>query len=193
MKIKYNQRIGDNTIEPTGQLHKTPKLTDQMSPSFLSSQEYVSAKFKNIVDSFTSNGFEFIKSAVILKSGQPITYYIMHAFHTSLECLDAQGCTFFYIDGMSNPVLTEVFFESGLEFSKIYQENLARVGKPGMTFQPLTIHEISIQPACTIDFFPIFGVRWGGAGYFVSERLKDELLAQKCTGIIFRELNEPYP
>ena len=52
------------------------------------------------------------------------------------------------------------------------------------------INHIEVDENLAPDFFSLTSVLDGGIGFFVSEKLKFEIEAAGCTGILFKALNE---
>jgi hypothetical protein len=72
------------------------------------------------------------------------------------------------------------------------QKDAISVGYP--KHRPLVIKKISFKVDGKIcDFFSIAGMIYGGYGFFVSGKVKDEIQNTGCTGIVFKEPNEKYP
>jgi hypothetical protein len=82
-------------------------------------------------------------------------------------------------------------FESIEEYIKGYLKNkqdAISIGYPN--FRPLFLKKLAIKRDTSIEFFALSGVS-GGIGFYVSERLKEVIEKAGCTGIVFKELNEP--
>lgn len=59
--------------------------------------------------------------------------------------------------------------------------------------QFIQIDKVFFKENLDVDFFALRNVGKSGTGYFVSERLKDKIEKEGCTGIVFKEPNEIYP
>lgn len=193
-RLLFNQQINPDTIIPQGKMHNKAKLTDLMSVSFLSNQFFVSDKLKNIFQEFNIEGVQFAKSSIYSKSGTRMNFNIIHPYFSNIACLDVRRSEFYFTNIMVNKYISQIQFTSIDEYLRAYKKNQAdapRVGFPN--FQPLVIKTISFIPDCSLDLFSVFGINYGGVGYFVSERLKQKVLEEKCTGVIFKDINECYP
>jgi hypothetical protein len=56
----------------------------------------------------------------------------------------------------------------------------------------LCIQNIKFNEQKKIDFFTIQPV-YGGTGFFISEKLKEQFEKENCSGMVFTEPNERYP
>lgn len=190
----YRNKMDKNTIIPKGHLHKKAKLTDLMSVSFCSGELFLSDKLRIIMEGFKAVGIQFAATEIIIKTGERLKSNIIHPFESEYSFIDAKNSTFHYTNSMGDGLLREIKIVSGNEYLLAQIKNRVIVAKiETMNYEPLIISKIEFDNNCGIDLFSVFGVMNGGIGIYVSERLKDKILEEKCTGVIFREINERYP
>ncbi len=188
------KRADSNTEIPGGIIHKRAKLTDVMSVAFLSGELFVSPRLADIILESKCEGVQFVGTELVLKNGDKVMYTILHPYLDKYSCLDTDKSEFFLFDSGVRTALQRVYFENTAAYisASIENQNLAPlIGY--QQFKPLVINHIGLREDCEIDFFSLFGLRHGGVGYFVSERLKHIINNRKCTGLIFTEMNEVYP
>ena len=57
----------------------------------------------------------------------------------------------------------------------------------------ISVSKLEFKQGIDFGICSVFDILYGGVGLYVSQKLKDEIINAKCTGVIFRELNERYP
>lgn len=188
------QRIEANTIIPKGHLHKKAKLTDIMSVSFLNGQLFFSDKMLSILEASHYKCIQFVKTEIITKTGERIKSNILHPFEADYNFIDTLDSEFWYTNSMLDKLLEQVRFNTGNDYLNAKINNRKEIAKnETMDYKPLIIRKINFNDDMEIDLFSVSGVLFGGIGFYVSQRLKDKILEEKCTGFIFREINEAYP
>jgi hypothetical protein len=179
------------TQVPRGRLDKKAKLTDLLSASFsgLSGRLVVSKRFKEILEGFSSEGVEFLKSSVLTSKGKTEDYWIVNPFQSGYNFLDFHDSEFSNMDGMGRNIIKNVNFASADDFILAYLENRkSAISNPFPNHRPLMITKIVIKPTNDRDFFSIAPIKPSGIGFFVSEVLKRKIEDEKISGIEFIEL-----
>ncbi|RZL39910.1 MAG: hypothetical protein EOP00_27330 [Pedobacter sp.] len=190
----YLKPIDPTTIIPKAHLQKKAKITDLMSVGFASGNLFVSEKLKQIIKPFNTDGIQFAETEIITKTGEYIKVNLMHPYETDYKFIDASNTEFCYTNSMGDMLLSRVYFNSGQEYYKAQIDNRTKISQiETMDYEPLIINKIAFKEEINIDILSVFGIKYGGVGFFVSQTLKDKILEEKCTGVIFRELNERYP
>ncbi len=193
VKLAFSE-ANDKTLWPVPKLHGKAKKSDLISISSMSLSVtlFISIKLYNILSNVQFKGVQFIKSKLITKTGQD-EYWIVNPFLSDYSFIDVKKSEFVYTDRMGKQEFETIVFESVDSFIKAYQQNQIDAVQKGFNdHHPLIIKQIAIKEDCAIDFFSISGVN-GGIGYFVSEKLKNEIEFNGCTGIVFKQINEaPY-
>ncbi len=192
-KLAFSKASG-KTLWPVPKLYGRAKKTDLISISFvsLSNVLFVSAKLYNILSSVECKGIEFIKSEHITKKGRE-EYWIINPFLSDYSFIDIKESVFVYTDRMCQQEFETAVFDSVDSFIGEYQQNrIDAIQKGYNDHRPLIIKKIAFRNDCSVDFFSVSGVS-GGIGFFLSEKFKNEIEAEGCTGIVFKEPNEkPY-
>ncbi|RZL39911.1 MAG: hypothetical protein EOP00_27335, partial [Pedobacter sp.] len=70
----YKKPIDRYTIIPHAHLYKRAKLTDMMSVGFASGNLFISDKFRQILQAFSTQGVEFVDTQIITKKGERIKW-----------------------------------------------------------------------------------------------------------------------
>jgi len=114
----------------------------------------------------------------------------VNPFLSDYSFLNINECEFVYTDRMLKTEFQNVKFESVESFINAYYENLNESAKLGFDeFRPLIVKKVAFKDNSPLDFFSIAGVI-GGIGYYVSQKLKEEIENSGCTGIILKEIND---
>jgi len=192
---KFSKQIENNTIIPKGHLHKRAKLTDLMSVGFGSGDFFLSDKLRIIIELFPFMGVQFVSTQIITNIGEFVKSNIMHSFSTDRSFIDMAN-TEFEISTVGGELLNDrLKFSSMKDFMEIREAHIAESKKyKDIKFHKwITISKLSFKEDVDFGLCSIFDIKYGGLGFFVSQQLKDEILINKCTGVIFREINESYP
>ena len=191
----YSKKIDENTIIPKGHLQKKAKVTDLMSVGFASGNLFLSDKLHNIFGNYCSEGVQFADTGIFTKNGDMIKANIIHPFFTDHSFLDIPQCEFQLSNAMGNDVYDIVKFNSFAEF-RTERQKLINESK---NFEDINLHKwlsilkLTFKESTDFGLCSVFDVTYGSIGFYVSQSLKDEILNEKCTGMIFREINERYP
>jgi hypothetical protein len=189
------KKIGKTTIIPKGQLQKKAKLTDLMSVGFSSGDLFLSEKLRQILEAHNVEGVQFADTEIITKKGDNIQSNIMHPYETDYEFLDVLNSEFRYINAMGDQTYGTIHFKNVSEYFEAKIKNKMEMVKVEDLNEKryIVINSVNILKDSPYDLVALFGIRYGAVGYYVSQRLKDKILNEKCTGVIFREVNEVYP
>ena len=181
------EKASDDTQLPKGILAAKAKKTDLISATFIgfSSKLFISKKLFEILHNSKFQGVQFLKTALIIQNKGEEEYYIVNPYELHYEYLDFNSSLFNYYPSSFSPVEKQVYFNNVSElitgFKQLVTGQIIRIETP-----------VFIQD-CDVDFFPLNWVNDGFTGYFVSERLKDEIETAGCTGIVFTNPGERYP
>jgi len=189
-------KLDNNFIEiPKAHLHKRAKFTDLLSADFTSDNLFISNRLKDILDHHKKIGVQFFKSEIFDKKGMSIEVYIMHPFKVNESFIDLDE-TIFQVRNMFGKVLLDEMKIKSLEEYHLKKATLINENKTiedNEVHKYLTISKIAFKKDSSFTMCSVFDIHYGGIGWYVSETLKQELLNAKCTGMIFRDLDERYP
>lgn len=189
--LNFTEAIG-TTIWPIPKLSNKAKKTDLISVSYmgLSSKLLISNKLYIILNSINSKGIQFINSKLIFKKQIEENYWIVNPHISDFSFLDIKNCNFVYTDAMGKIEISDENFDSIEDYIKVYLKNKQdAISIPYPNFHPLFFKKVAIKNDTSIEFFALSGVS-GGIGFYVSERLKEDIEAAGFTGIVFKHLNE---
>ena len=186
----------ESTLWPKPKLCKRAKKTDLLSVSFmsLSGKLLISSKLNNILSKSKTTGVQSVKAELMVKKGKTEEYWIVNPFLSELSFIDCAYSHFGFMDSMGTNILEEIQFSSPNNFIEAYRDNQkSAIKNPYPNHRPLVINKIAFHENLEIDFFSVMPLIYGGIGFFVSEKLRDEIESAGCTGIVFKEPNEHYP
>jgi hypothetical protein len=193
---KVFKKIDKNTIIPKGHLHKRARLTDLMSVSFGAGDLFTTDKLRNIVQKYSQLGVQFADSEIVTNKGEIIKTNIKHAYITDHSFLNIPQCEFCItnrgIDKLNETVKFNTYEEFVVKKNALILENKMYDDK-SLLDKSISISKIAFNDSSNFGICSVFDISYGGHGFFVSQLLKDEILNEKCTGVIFREINERYP
>lgn len=143
----------------------------------------ISDKLKKILEKEDNKGLQFIKTSINHKNEKFMGYWFTNPFECDYDCIDITKSEFKLYD------VFEYAFKEKLNITS-YDELMKLIGglqPPNM----LMIENLFLKEGLK----DLVILRWvnGGIGYYVSEKLKQEIEDAGCTGIIFSKSNERYP
>jgi hypothetical protein len=153
----------------------------------------VSEKFYSIIKGYKSFGIQFFEINLTESNGDKHLYWILHSCNSYYEILNLKESEIGYYADMQYTKrikLIEPDNYIGLR-SEInnYNENI--ISDPNFN-QNFCIPHIKFKEDNEIDFFSLQYIH-GGIGFFVSQKLKNEIEKERFSGMVFTEPNERYP
>lgn len=189
------QEALNETLWPIPKLSSRAKKTDLISVSFmsLSNKLLVSQKLYSVLIDGKIDGLQFIKSKLLFKRHEE-DYWIINPYKNCISVLDLEKSEFAYLKSIGSLEKEEIHFKTLNDLREAFDKNKFNPKEHNLsTHRPLIIDKIAIRNNLSNDFFALSPLNYGGIGYFVSERFKDEIEKKDCTGIVFTDLNERYP
>jgi len=175
-------KINTNPILANAILFSTAKQTDLLDISGsigFSSGFLLSNKLKEIFDRFNMYGVQFFDTYIIQKK-EKYDYWQAKIYDFPFQYIDFKKTSFILEDRDidRNVFKKEIMFNTFNDFSDFINE----IAYPKMIF----FNVISFTPNIDLDYFSL---RFTDAHKgIVSERLKNEIEIQNCTGIEFRPI-----
>lgn len=185
----------DQTLWPIAKLSTKAKKTDLVSVSFmsLSNKLLISKKMFSIIANSSHSSIQLVKSKLITR-GKEEDYWIINPLESKISCLDIHNSSFAYLQSIGSNTKTQLKCNNLEEVDNAFVKNKDDAKSGNLAnHKPLIIDTVSIKEDCDDDFFALSPVCFGGIGFFVSEKLKNEIQEAGCTGIVFTEPNERYP
>lgn len=171
----FNRKVGNEISLPQPILHSKAKLTDFLSCVSIPARLVASEKAKDILAEYTSNKLLQILSINVVVKNKLVPYWIFHPFNFLYEAIDFEASEIWRI-GMGNMLIKQEFFRDFHEFE---------VGRQNLELpERLMIKTLVLRSAIDCHFFPLMPVT-GGIGYYVSEKVRTELISANCIGMEF--------
>lgn len=175
----------ESIITVTPVLHKKAKLTDFMQGSVTGSgvQLMLSNKLKKILCKEAHQGLQFFPMSIINKGEEIRDYWLASPFQFDYDCIDTTKSIFTLYDVFDYTFKENLVVSDNKELVKMFAE-----------FKPpkMLIIDKLFMKDCSKKILLVKGVR-GGVGYYVSEKLKQEIEEAGCTGIVFTKPEDRYP
>lgn len=190
------EKANEKTLLPKGILASKAKKTDLISSGFMgfNSRLFVSSKLNNLLSGSNSKGVQSLKTSLIVKKKKEEEYWLINPYLSDLDFIDFNVSSFGFTDAMGNTILEEIKFKSSSDFIRAYNDNkISAIKNPYPNHRPLLITNVVFREDSKLNFFSLASVLYGGIGFYVSEKLKNEIEEAGCTGIVFTEPNERYP
>ena len=176
------EKINLEPIVSTPILYAKSKKTDLIEHLGIgfSYRLLVSGKLKNILEKYRKEGVQYFQCPIVHKGVEDKGYWIMNVYETNEEYIDYKE---------SEIVLRSRKPEGGTKLSAVIissidEFNIGRAfHKKNNAF--LFVERIALKEPIKDDFFTLIYIE-GGIGYFVSEKLKQEIEEAGCTGIEFQ-------
>ena len=179
----YLNNIDINPVLPELILWNGSKVTDLISSSFIgtSSSLICSDRLKEILDKPALQCIQFFSIKIHHKERIYANYWFLHPTKGNNELIDFNA--------------SEIWEEkSFLKIKRREFPNHEAFNKEVKELKyPYTLNIVGYKLKSTLpDFFVLTSID-GGVGFFVSEKIKNEIEKVGCTGIVFTEPNERYP
>jgi hypothetical protein len=172
--------IPDYVVLPIPKIKTKAKLTDLMSVYFTGSSYRltISSRLKAILEKNGHGNIQFIPITIYYKKKYLSDYWLTNILSFDNENgVNYKHSLIFERNG-ENKIITINNFE---DFIKKQNE---LIWPNNLFIEKLVFNKIIVEEVCTIE-----RVR-GGAGYFVSEKLKQEIESAGCTGIEFLPIEQ---
>ena len=181
----FLQQTNGEALVPNPIIKKRAKNTDLLSCSTMGFEFnlIVSAKLAEIIKVGNFYGLEFYEiTATKEDRNVELPYVLIHPYAVNDAAID-----------FSKSIVEIKRFGSINE--RINVNNLGElvaIGKNLPIGSNILITNLVLNQT-QYDFFVLRGVDNGGVGWFVSEKLKEAIERDACSGIVFKEINEQYP
>jgi hypothetical protein len=173
------------------ELFSNSKINDLiMDGGPISSKLTVSGRLKSILENYRKTGMQFF-NINILKKGEVLSdYWILNMYEFNQEFIDFSKCKIIYRKKDDDFEVTFSAKNLEIKVNNIKEFN-DYIEKAKEKMETITIEKLSLTDNLSEDFF-ILKYVFGGIGYYVSERLKQELEDAGCTGIEFQPIELSY-
>ncbi len=167
------------------ELFSNSKLNDLiMDGGPISSKLVVSNKLKLILEKSRKRGMQFFNINILKKNEIFSNYWILNMYELNQEFINFKQSKIIYEKKDDDFNQTYSIKNIELEISDYDEFNLF-IEKAKDKLEVVTIEEVAIKDIVDEDFFALKYVS-GGLGYYVSEKLKEEIEESGCTGIEFQ-------
>jgi hypothetical protein len=171
----------DNSISiPEPILTKKAKLTDLISSVATGGNLIISNKLKEILEKVDNNCIQFMRVNVIYNENKT-PYWLVNPFCFGFENVDFTNSEI-WLETHGNTKISKVFINSIDEFEQVKTKHKLP--------ERISIEKIELKKEIKNNFFILRHIATG-SGYFISEKLKNEIEQAGCTGIRFMGINEP--
>jgi hypothetical protein len=189
--LRFQKAPADVEI-PKVKLLRKAKLIDFVSSNL--SLLLVSTKLKDIIEQHNTFGYEWLPTSLVRKNEEYNNYWLANQYKPYTEALDLTASKFANFDAMiKHPVLEGLVFNTAEELNEAYENNLVAALVREMQHTPLLNTYIVLKEHLGMDFFFLRNTTGTYFTHCVSERLREKIEQEKCTGLIFMELNAKYP
>jgi hypothetical protein len=173
----YNRKVGNEISLPQPILHSKAKITDFLSCVSISARLVASEKAMNILTKYSSNRLLQILSITVLAKNKSLPYWIFHPFNFYYQAVEFEASEIWRL-GLGASLKEQEYFNNFDDFALRRQQ----LSPP----ESLMIKRPILRSGIDCHFFPLTPVT-GGIGYYVSERVRTELINSNCTGMEFVE------
>lgn len=174
----WNQEDGflkETVSIPDIKLSKLAKQTDLLSDTILGGRLLISNKLKNLIEKY-SNVLElqFLNVNLIVKN-QYTKYWILNPLIYKNEFIDFENSSI-WIEGLGNSKINKIDINNYNEYNNLKNSLLYP--------ERISIHYYKLIDKLNQNFFQLANVKDGNFN-IVSEKLKNEIENENCTGIEF--------
>ncbi|WP_438966705.1 imm11 family protein [Flavobacterium sp.] len=149
----------------------------------ISTKLIISGRLKSILEDYRKNGMQFFNINILKKNVVFSDYWILNMYVFNQELIDFSKCKIIYRKKDDDFEVTFSAKNVVIEVNNIKEFN-DYIENAKEKLETITIEELSLTNNISEDFF-ILKYVFGGVGYYVSEKLKQEIEDSGCTGIEF--------
>lgn len=175
----WKQRIGkfrDDVVIPQPVLHRSAKLTDLISSAAISLRLLVSDKLKRILESNATAGDCEFSPVKLIDKKKELEYWVINPIVFRMQLVDYPKSEPWVTSSIGSKI-REINIEDYSVYQKLSQEFIAP--------ERITLYNVSFVNQVEENLVILRYVD-GGIGYYVSEKLKNEIESVGCTGILFK-------
>lgn len=186
-KIEFQPYLLDIELFPNS------KINDLiMDGGPISTKLIISGKLKSILEDYrkTKTGMQFFNINILKKHEVFSDYWILNMYEFNQEFIDFSKCKIIYRKKDDDFEVTFSAKNVEIEVNNIKEFN-DYTEKAKEKLETITIEKLSLKNNISEDFF-ILKYVFGGVGYYVSEKLKQEIEDASCTGIEFQPIELSY-
>ena len=180
--IEHNQfiQMDFEPITANAVLHEKSKKTDLINVSGMgfTNRLLVSEKLKNILESYRKTGMQFFESNLIYKNKEIDKYWIVNFFESDMHFLNFNKSKVYLTENIFDKI-RELEIKNVNDFLNM-KEIIEEEGLPKGIF----IETFTLEDTIDEDFFFLANVQ-GGVAYIVSEKIRNNIEQENCTGIEF--------
>ena len=172
------------------ELFSNSKINDLiMDGGPISTKLTISDKFKSILEDYRKKGMQFFNINIIQSKEIFNNYWILNMYEFNQEFIDFSKCKIIHqekaVDFEVSYLVNEkvIFINNQNEFYKFIEKT--KINNEVVWIEKLVLNNVNE------DFFMLKYV-FGGVGYYVSEKLKEEIEDAGCTGIEFQPVELSY-
>lgn len=171
-------KLPSNVVFPEPVLHPDARLTDLISAISIGAQLLISPLLKSVLERYVASDDSEFFPVTIHFFNESLRYFALNPVRFNMDQLNYADSKV-WLETVGNTKVRQVSLKSFKEFL-VFKESLVLPERP-------FIESVSFTEESTRDFLQLRHVS-GGVGYFVSQKLKDEIEKAGCTGIKFEEI-----
>ena len=175
------KKIDFEPIIANAVLVKKAFVTDLISAGIIGfhMKPLISGRLKNIIQATTTNDLQFHNSPIIYNDVEIKDYWILNPFEFGYQELDFSRTKVYMMEHTFNKV-KQLPVSSFRDFIN-ERYNIEKLGYP----YSIMIEKLCFLPSTNLDLIALQCVK-GGTKYLVSEKLKQRMEYEECTGIEFQ-------
>lgn len=180
------KKAPEDVYLPTLILNYRSKLTDFPMCAYIdsSASRVASKKLKDCLASGNYSGTQFFDISIVDTQSEIHDYCIIHPYEYGFKHLDIQSSRFYIVKDVLHPEDLSL----PLDFNTLEELLAYRANNP---MELIMVEHIVMKKNTDVDFFTLGFVPNGGIGYFMSQKMKEKVEQAGCTGIVYKELNQP--
>lgn len=182
----YNERIDFEPYLLDIELFANSKVNDLiMDGGPISSKLVMSNKLKNILEGYRKTGIQFFNINIVKKNENYNDYWLLNIYEFNSEFIDFANCIIIYERKTKD---YEITYQTekvilGINSLEEFENHIKRTKEK---LEITIIEKLALkEDIINEDFFALRYVS-GGTGYYVSEKLKNEIESAGCIGIEFQ-------
>lgn len=177
IRFFIHKKAPENVLVPTLKLNASAKQTDLISASFpgMVTNDLISSKATEILMSGNTFGIQSFSTKLVTKSNE-FVYHIIHPYEPAWDIVDINKSELILQDIPFGTTDERVYLPS-VEALIAESERLKYLPEP----KKIVFRKIGLIPSA-FDFFCLPFIENSGSTFFVSEKIRDKMVAAGLTG-----------
>jgi hypothetical protein len=187
-KLDHNLKVGGAI------LNSRARVTDLISNAGFIDGKIISSKLKKILEASNCKGIAFFPITLLINRQGDSNYWVIKSFFENYNFLDIKKCEFIIKKVIDGSIEKQTHYNTVNEFLEAFMEvrkNNVRLKDYSQT-RNFICTKIVFNSNNDLDFFSFCPGKPSSLSLYISERFKEKIESENCTGCRFVELDSDF-